>query len=169
MFDFFFCQLYGLTLTWIAVFLGLFTEEFSASVWPQQKQQASTGRQEVGILLAVCVSTHLYPQVMERCHLCWQHLHFNVPLCLHSTATLRAKHFITCTWTIDYNNIRNVYFIRGKPNSTLKHYFSSLQTQIKDFLHQWFWPSHPQYAVCSPCTWKHAPAPLLNQPQPRDQ
>lgn len=29
-----------------------------------------------------------------------------------------------------------MYFIQGEPNPTLKHYFSSLQAQIKDFLHQ---------------------------------
>lgn len=152
-----------------SLFLGYFTEKFSASVWPQQKQLASTGRQEAGVLLAVCVSTHLYPQVMERCHLCWRNLRFNVPLCLHSPGVLLAKHFISCRGNIDYNNVRNVYFIQGEPNSTLKHYFTSLQAQIKDFLHQWFLPSHPQYAVCSPCTGKHAPAPLLNQLQPQDQ
>lgn len=80
---------------------------------------------------AVCLSAHQYPQVVERFHLSC----FNVPLCLHSTGMLLAKHFITRTGNIDYNNVRNVYCFQGEQILTLKH-CSSLQTQIKDFLQE---------------------------------
>lgn len=97
-----------------------------------------SGRQEMGAVLSV--SKHLYPQNVEKCHLCPHNttlLCFNVKHCLH------------------------------EPDSPLKYLFSSSQADIKEFLHQWSLPSCLKYAVCSPCIPMHAP--LFNQPQPWDQ
>lgn len=126
----------GLTLKWVIVFGCFHRGVFCCCV--TSVHHGLGGRKWEPCWQSV--SKHLYPQVIEKCHLCPQNttlIRFNMPHCLH------------------------------EPDSPLKYLFCSSQADIKEFLHQWSLPSCLEYAVCSPLVLKHAP--LLNQPQPRDQ